>query len=227
VQVAVLGLRRGHRIPYNKIIDDGSVMIVPPMWANARDFLDSVVPQFRTDPWAGSKTLVLVFSEKAGMTPILREVTEPYAVPLFPTGGYTSETFLWDAAQLVRRPWHTEIVVLPVGDLDNSGLDIVRAAEKRLREMVAPLKVTFVRIAVLPEHIARYNLPTRPQKIDKRGDINVEAAVDLDAMDPDVVQDLLRKALRRYMPDSRLAAHDAADESVREKLAALADEFEE
>ena len=82
---------------------------------------------------------MLVFSEKMGMTPILREVTERYGVPLFPTIGYTSETFLWDAAQLAKRAGKP-VVVLQVGDHDNSGLDMVRAAEERLREMVAPLE---------------------------------------------------------------------------------------
>ena len=167
---------------------------------------------------------MLVFSEKMGMTPILSEVTERYGVPLFPTIGYTSETFLWDAAQLVKRAGKP-VVVLQVGDYDNSGLDMVRDAEERLRAMVAPLSVTFVRVAVRPEHIAEYDLPTRPQKEDKRGDIAVEEAVEIDAMDPDNVQALLKQALRRYMPDQRLAAHDAADEAVREKLRRRARRF--
>ena len=195
-------------------------MVVPPMWNDERDFLDSVIPQFRTDPWADARTTVLVFSEKMGMTPILREVTERYGVPLFPTIGYTSETFVWDAAQLAKRAGKP-VVVLQVGDYDNSGLDMVRAAEERLRAMVAPLPVRFVRVAVKPEHIAKYDLPTRPQKEDKRGAIAVEEAVEIDAMDPDIVQALLVRELRRYMPDERLAAHDAADEAVREKLRRL------
>ena len=92
--------------------------------------------------------------------------------------------------------------------------------------MVAPLRVTFVRVAVVkPEHIAQYDLPTRPQKEDKRGAIAVDEAVEIDAMDPDIVQELLRRELRRYMPDQRLAAHDAADEAVREKLRRRARRF--
>ena len=76
-----------------------------------------------------------------------------------------------------------------------------------------------------PEHIAQYDLPTRPQKEDKRGAIAVEEAVEIDAMDPDIVQELLEQELRRYMPDQRLAAHDAADEAVREKLRRWARRF--
>ena len=110
------------------------------------------------------------------------------------------ETFVWDAAQLAKRAGKP-VVVLQVGDYDNSGLDMMRDAEKRLRAMAAPLPVRFVRVAVKPEHIAKYDLPTRPQKEDKRGLIAVEEAVEIDAMDPDVVQALLVRELRRYMAD--------------------------
>jgi hypothetical protein len=217
VQKCVLKLRREGRISYEAIVDELRNVIAPPLWADARDFLDSVIPQFRTDPWADVKTLVLVFSEKAGMSPILREVTERYAVPLFPTGGYASETFTWDAAQLATRAGKP-VVVLQVGDYDNSGLDMMRAAEGRLRAMVAPLPVRFVRVAIKPDHIAQYDLPTRPQKEDKRGLIAVDRAVEIDAMDPDDVQALLVRAIRQHLPVGRLAAHEAADEAVRERL---------
>ena len=224
VQRTVLWLRRDGLVAYEAIIDEARTVIVPPMWVDARDFLDSVVAQFHTDPWIGTRTLVLVFSEKMGMTPILSEVTERYGAPLFPTIGYTSETFLWDAAQLVKQA-RKPVVVLQVGDYDNSGLDMVRAAEERLRAMVSPLRVRFVRVAVKPEHIAAYNLPTRPQKEDKRGDVAVGEAVEIDAMNPDDVQVLLERELRRYLPDRRLAEHGAADKGVREMLRRWARRF--
>ncbi len=175
VQTAVLWLRREGLISYEDIIDEARSVIVPPMWNDERHFLNAVVPQFRTNPWADAKTTVLVFSEKMGMSPILREVTGRYGVPLFPTIGYSGETFVWDAAQLARRAGKP-VVVLQVGDYDNSGLDMMRDAEKRLRAMAAPMPVRFVRVAVKPEHIAKYDLPTRPQKEDKRGLIAVEGS---------------------------------------------------
>jgi hypothetical protein len=41
-----------------------------------------VLLQFRTDPWADADEIVLVFSEKRGMTPIIYEITECYGAPL-------------------------------------------------------------------------------------------------------------------------------------------------
>jgi hypothetical protein len=228
VQKQVLALRRAGQISYEDIIDESRGIVVPPMWADAEDFVTSVMPQFRTDPWKKADTLVLVFVEKQGMVPILREVTERWGVPLFPTVGYTGETFVWDAAQWIRRRgWigkrRKRVVVVQIGDLDNSGLDMVRDAEARLGRLADQWEVAFVRVAVLEEHIDQYDLPTRPQKQgDKRGTINVKRAVEIDAMDPDIVTGLLEDHLARYLPRRRLAAHEAADargRSVFEKLA--------
>src|SRR5262249_6393295 len=121
-------------------------------------------------------------SEKNGMSPILGDVTDHYGVSLYPTGGYSSVTFLKDAAHelnIAGKP----AIVLQVGDRDHSGLDAARAAEARLRCMVeVPLE--FRRIAVLPEHIEEFDLPTRPQKADKRSGVEqLEAEVVLSVLD--------------------------------------------
>src|SRR5262249_55947998 len=120
------------------------------------------------------------------------------------------------------------VKVLQVGDHDNSGLSIRATNQERLIGIVErealrfglPVPdIAFEDVAVLEEHIAQYNLPTRPQKADNRGALHVvDRAVDIDAMDPYDVQALLAKALRRYMPDARLAAHEVADAAMRAKM---------
>jgi len=228
VQKAVLRLRRKGRISYDKIADESRRVVEPLMFDDMDQFCNTVPSFWRSDPWKNAKKQVLVFSEKVGMTPILSDVADRYGVPLFPTIGYTSETFAYEAAQRivsVGKP----AVVLQVGDHDNSGRQMVAAAEQQVRHLVAMLcrqrgikkvpQIEFKRVAVLPEHIVEYGLPTRPQKEDKRGkEFEVKEAVEIDAMDPDDVQALLAKALRPYLPDDRLAAHEAADDATREKL---------
>ena len=226
VQEAVLRLRRDNFIPYPKIIDETRDVVLPVMFTDERDFFPKAIRWwFRTDPWAKADEIVLVFSEKRGMSPILSEITDDYGVPLYPMAGYTSETALWEAGERIKKIGKSAHV-FQVGDRDNSGLDMADEAMDRLRRMVAPLPVTFERIAVLEEHIAAYGLPTRPQKEDKRGDVEaVEDAVEIDAMDPDIVQDLLRLALRRHMPDERLAVHAAGDEARRHKMLRFIGEY--
>ena len=219
VQNALVHLRRADFVPYTMIIDEARDPEVVPMWDNERDFFKNVVPQFQTDPWADADVTVLVFSEKRGMLPILREVTEEYRVRLYPMAGYTSDTALWQAAEYIKARG-LPAVVLQLGDHDNSGRDMARAAEEWMRRNTRGIELTFVRVAVTEDHIVTYGLPTRPQKIDKRpADMMVTDAVEIDAMDPDDVQELLRAELRRYMPDDRLAAYRARDDRKRAAIA--------
>ena len=89
-------------------------------------------------------------------------------------------------------------------------------------------KVEFRRVALLPEHIKRYGIITHDQKASEATKrFPVEAAAEIDALDPQILRELLRAALRRYLPDVELDLHTAADEAVRERLRALADEFED
>ena len=72
-----------------------------------------------------------------------------------------------------------------LGDFDPSGLNAAREIEKTLREMAPEAEIHFERLAVTPEQIGIWSLPTRPTKTtDSRakgfGDISVE----LDAIPP-------------------------------------------
>jgi len=52
--------------------------------------------------------------------------------------------------------------------------------------------IEWERVAVLPEHIARYNLPIRPEDEDKPSE---EQKIECEALPPAVLNDLLRKAI--------------------------------
>jgi hypothetical protein len=234
VQYNSVPLRRDGTIDPDMVVDETRRVEQAPTWRNVAEFLADVPEWYRSDPWQDADTTVVVLSEKKGMTPIIREVTDEYAVPLFPTAGYSSVTFARDAAKLIVAAGKPA-EVLQVGDRDNSGLDMVRAAEKEICYWVAKLCadagipelfVSFYRVAVLEEHIARYNLPTRPPKAgDKRTGFDVRQAVEIDAMEADDVQELLRDAIRHHMPDSRLAGHRRRDAAMRARLRRLLQEL--
>jgi len=128
-----------------------------------------------------------------------------------------------------------DAVVLQTGDLDSDGLQIADSLKKKLLHAIRRVaqrlgkpvpKVEFRRIALLPEHIRRYGIITHDQKASEATKrFPVEVAAEIDALDPQILRELLTAALRRYMPDQRLAAHDAADEAVREKLRRRARRF--
>ena len=51
-----------------------------------------------------------------------------------------------------------------LGDFDPSGVNAGEKIEQTLREMAPDADITFERIAVTPEQIAEWDLPTRPTK---------------------------------------------------------------
>jgi hypothetical protein len=89
-------------------------------------------------------------------------------------------------------------------------------------EMAPRADINFRRLAVTPGQIAEWDLPTRPTKAtDTRakgfGDISVE----LDAIEPDRLREIVRKAIERHLPAEQFRILKAAEESERELLHSL------
>ena len=109
-----------------------------------------------------------------------------------------------------------------LGDFDPSGVNAGEKIEETLRELAPDAEINFERIAVTPEQIAEWNLPTRPtKKSDTRskgfGDISVE----LDAIDPNDLRDLVQMAIEQHLPPEQFEVLKAAEESERELLHAM------
>lgn len=89
--------------------------------------------------------------------------------------------------------------------------------------MAPDAEIVFERLAVTPEQIAAWALPTRPTKrSDSRaagfGDISVE----LDAIEPGRLRGLVRDAIERHLPEDKFALLKAAEASERAALRGLA-----
>ena len=88
--------------------------------------------------------------------------------------------------------------------------------------MAPDAELYFERIAVTPEQIGSWNLPTRPTKAtDTRsrnfGDISVE----LDAIEPDLLRQLVRDVIEDHLPAEQFRVLKAAEESEREIIRRL------
>ena len=108
-----------------------------------------------------------------------------YDVPLMVARGYASLSFLHSAAEYIND-LEVPAYIYHLGDFDPSGVNAGEKIEETLREMAPDAEIHFERIAVTPEQIGEWDLPTRPTKAtDTRskgfGDISVE----LDAIEPD------------------------------------------
>jgi hypothetical protein len=132
--------------------------------------------------------------------------------------GYASLSFLHSAANYIDG-LDVPTFIYHFGDFDPSGVNAGEKIEETLREMTSDAEIHFERVAVTPEQITAWNLPTRPTKMtDSRakgfGDISVE----LDAIQPDRLRKLVRSAIERHLPPHQLAILRAAEASERQWL---------
>src|SRR5215813_9887014 len=160
--------RRARIIPMEAIRDDGGVTFTPNMWVSAEEYLDAVRAQageLMLDRTAGQKTRLAVLCEAAGMAPQLDRITNPFGITVMSSGGFDSLTEKHAfAAELARHSRPTE--VLSIGDQDGSGVWMFAAYLEEVEAFTRELggEATFTRLAVTPEQVREFNLPTAPPK---------------------------------------------------------------
>jgi len=230
-QRQLLALRRAGLVPYNWIADNTRWMRKPTTYAGLGDFFDRAAAYYRQDLWVRSDVYVEVWCEKDALAGVLMMVTREYDVPLMVARGYSSETFAYNAAEAMRETGKPCFVYY-VGDFDPSGWQMARSLEQKLAEFGTP--VVFERLAVNPEQIQVWDLPTRPSKV---SDTRCKAffaefgdgteSVELDAIHPDLLRGLVRDAIEQHaieqhVDHAHLEALRREEGAARETLQELA-----
>jgi hypothetical protein len=186
--------RRARIIPFEAIHDQGSTLPSSLFgFADGTGLAWSIrdsVRSFDVDPLTAQPHPVILWCEAAGMLAQLKRVGAPYGVDAIAGGGFDSVSDKWRIVQLVRQAG-VPFEVLHIGDLDQHGESIFEV----LSEDVPAFdehegNISFSRIAVTPEQIARYNLP---EDFDKPGIIQAEA------LPPDVLAAIVDAAIRERL----------------------------
>lgn len=106
------------------------------------------------------------------------------------------------------------------GDYDPSGVGIPQDVLRKLETWTS--LVTFTRVAVNPEQIISMQLPTRPTKrTDSRAKDWIGDSVELDAIPPNVLHQMVQAAIERHLPPDHLAHIDRTERIERETLAEI------
>ena len=204
--------RRGGVIPFDHIRDDGSTLVQPALFESGAEWMRRIIRQsqrIRVSPWPDQPHYVEVICEAGGMVPMLGRVADPFGVTVRSGGGFDSLTAKHDLAlHYVRQD--KPVVVLHVGDFDPSG----EAIWVNFKEDVSAFvekdggDLTVKRIAVTTEQRDQYNLPTSPpKKSDKRSVFpEGEQTVQVEAMPPDLLQDIVRDAIDAEVDSDALEA---------------------
>jgi hypothetical protein len=220
IQRQVLELRRAGRMPYSAIADATRWMRKPRSYDGIEDALRSTAATYRKALWADANATVEIWCEKDALAGVILPVTTEYDVPLMVTRGFSSETFCFEAIEAADddRPYF----VYYLGDYDRAGQDAARSLEEKLNRFAAERGITviFETVAVSPYDIARLGLPTREPKRNSPADRKWphEYACELDAIPPDEMRRIVKRAIERHLPKHQLDIVKVAEASERQAL---------
>jgi hypothetical protein len=135
--------------------------------------------------------------------------------------GYASLSFLHTAADFIAN-LTVPTFIYHLGDFDPSGVDAGEKIEQSLREMAPDAEIHFKRLAVTAGQIKRWKLPSRSTKqTDTRAKNFGDISVELDAITPSRLRDLVRLAIERHLPRAQFEILTIAEESERELIGGL------
>lgn len=178
--------------------------------------------------------------EKDALAGVLEDVCKEFGVPLCVCRGYPSYSAVRDMAGRIydwlgeqekgSKKWG-QFHLLYLGDHDPSGEDIPRSIGANLKEWFECTPHIEL-VALTPEQVEQYELPPAPAKrtdaraeafVERYGDVSVE----LDALRPDILQDLVREAIRENWDQDVADSIEEIEAGERSKLQAMIDRIEE
>lgn len=216
-QRLVLKLRRAGDLPYEWIADGTRWMIKPRTFSSAEAALRNTAETYRRALWDDADAYIEVWTEKDAIAGILHDVTDEWDVPLMVARGFSSETFLHTTAQTIKSIGKPTFLY-HFGDHDPSGVAAARDIKRRLRGFAPECSITFTRIAVTPEQIDKWNLPTRPTKRSTHSRGFTGKSVEVDAIPPATLRQLVYDCIERHVDHQQLAVLEEAEQSERELL---------
>jgi len=221
VQIALANMRRAGAMPYDWIVDFTRWQRKPRTFRDVNHALQETSRLYRKDLWASSKSYVEIWLEKDALSGVILPVTSKNDVPLMVARGYASLSFLSEAADYMEAE-ERPVFIYHLGDLDPSGVNAGEKIEQTLRGLAPTAEIYFERIAVTPEQIAEWDLPSRPTKqSDSRAKGFGALSVELDAIDPNQLRSLVNEAIERHLPPHEYLVLMAAEESERQAINAF------
>jgi hypothetical protein len=220
VQVQSVKLRRTCVIPYRWIVDGTRWRRAVKTYGGIADALAETARLYRRHLWTDTEVYLECWCESNGIAGVIFDVTSEYAVPLYPAKGFSSDGFLYPSARSLAeaangRPAH----VIYIGDWDPSGKLIPEKIEAGLRKHAPEAEIHSRRLAVNPDQIVAWNLPTKPAKAsDSRSKSFTGETVEAEAVPVDVMRKLVRDAIEQFIDPDKLVITAVAEREERALL---------
>lgn len=224
VQERCVALRRSGAIPYSWIADMSRQGYYVDTFSGASDFVERMAGLYRADIWADADYRCEVWAESRSIASVLLKDCRELAVDLFPCGGFSSLSFVHEAAEQHNnsddwRPLH----VFFIGDYDPAGVLIDRSLEQEMRRHLSDdIELRFQRIGINLDQIKEFSLPTKPRKESDKRSQHIAFTVEAEAMPAGIMRRILREKVEALLPENALAVAKVAEQSERAHLLEMA-----
>lgn len=196
--------RRANLISFAAIRDDGTSSRMASGWWDEDSFWPSVrswASFFKYHESIGQPYHTELWVEASGMVPQAAAVAHRYGIDVYSAGGFNGLTDKYQTAERlvgVGKP----VIVLHVGDYDPSGCAIIDSLAEDVLAFVDGLDpdhaaIRFERVAVTPEQVERFGLPTAPQKLNDRRGEHMDDTVQAEALPPNTLATEIEAAILR------------------------------
>lgn len=223
-QRLLLRVREEGIVPWSYFADRARQVVKPSQWEDVQDFADTVGRAYRRDLWRAQPHHVEIWLEKDAMSGMVADITEPYGVGVHVCRGFSSATFVHEAAAALALLDKPKFIYY-LGDHDPSGLSIEKAVRERLESFGAAFK--FYRLAVTLDDIAMFDLrPLEAKKTDSRyrryvADHGTET-IELDALPPTELRKRLTNAITAHIDTGEWERLRRVEEMEQETIRGLA-----
>ena len=220
VQRQLVDLRREGRISYSSIADNTRWQRKPITYDSLTEAVERTAATYRRAVWSDLDLYAEVWLEKDALAGVLMPVTARYDIPLMVSRGYASLSYLHEAASYMSE-LAKPVVILHFGDHDPSGRDAADKIEHTLREFAPEIDIEFCRLAVTPEQIETWRLPSWPTKTTDTRSKTWEGgdSVELDAIEANLLRHLCEMEIEALLPEDWLQGVKVAEASERRLLA--------
>lgn len=224
VQRQVLELRKTGLLPWGFIADGTRWQRKPETWGSVEDATRTLARTYRRDLWRTQHKRIEIWLEKDALAGVVVGETDAWDVALMVSRGVSSATFVQAAAEAANEAGRhgTMTLIYTLFDFDAGGA----RAKKMIRDyfdLYADYPVQIIDLAVSEWQIGAWELPTRPaKKSDPQAKTWGDVAVELDAIDPDRLRDLVRGAIVGNIDKAAWTMQQAYEQDERQILERLA-----
>jgi hypothetical protein len=218
------------------LADETSEIHQPLSFESTQDALDRLVEWYQRDRTEGQPLSIYLAVEKRGMVNQLEAWFGDMGLPILALGGYASQSYCDEIRRHVQAQGRPAIL-LYAGDHDASGEDIERDFIARTdcwketrRIALTPQQVTdpnyqIPEYAPTDEELRKLQDDPRAKAFEQRHGSLVQ--YELDALPPDDLRYLYQTAIDEYWDESAYQAVLAREDEERDRLTALADEWQD